>query len=163
MKTIFKTASLLVITLVSNFVYAQPPDGNKSKREKIDRLKIGYITSELDLTSAESEKFWPVYNEMDDKIREIRKANRKIEDEIKSNFDKLSEEDAKKKMAAIFENEQKEAALKSEYSNKISGIIGAKRTLKLLSLEQQFRRELLERLSDPEPRPRPPQPRHDRE
>jgi len=38
--------------------------------------------------------------------------------------------------------------LKKEYSEKFIKIIGEKRTLKLLSLEHEFRRVLLERLKD---------------
>lgn len=150
MKTALKqlVKTLFIPLFVVHLGHAQE-DGGKGKKEKIERLKIAYITSELDLTSAESEKFWPVYNEMDDKIKELRKGNRKLEEDIRLNFSKLTDEEAKKKLTAILENEEREAKIKIESSAQFMTLLGAKRTLKLLSLEKQFRRELLERLSDP--------------
>lgn len=132
----------------------------KDRDEKIDRLKIAFITTELNLTSAEAEKFWPVYNEMEGKIKELRKANRKTEQEIRDSYDTMTNEDAKKKLAATFENDEKEIALRKEYSEKISKIIGEKRSLKLLSLEHEFRRELLDRLRGEQGPPPPPPPYH---
>lgn len=128
----------------------------KDREEKIDRLKIAFITTELALTSSEAEKFWPVYNELEAKIKELRKANKKIEKELQESYETMTNEDAKKKMNTIFENEEKETALRKEYAEKFSKIIGDKRTLKLLSLEHEFRRELLDRLR--EQGPPPPQP-----
>lgn len=120
----------------------------KERDEKIDKLKIGFITTELALTTEEAEKFWPVYNELETKIKELRKANRKLEKEVNEGYEALTNEDAKKKMATLFENEEKEVALKKEYAGKISGIIGEKRSLKLLSLEHEFKRELLNHLKE---------------
>jgi hypothetical protein len=139
----------------------------KERDEKIDRLKIGFITTELALTTEEAEKFWPVYNELETKVKEVRKASRKVQKEVEDGYDALSNEDAKKKMATLFENDEKEVALKKEYAEKISKIIGEKRSLKLLSLEHEFRRELLDRLKEQGPPP-PPDNRgqghhHDRE
>ena len=120
------------------------------------------------LTTEEAEKFWPVYNELETKVKELRKASRKIQKEVEEGYEALSNEDAKKKMTTLFENDEKEVALKKEYAEKISKIIGDKRSLKLLSLEHEFKRELLDRLKEQGP---PPPPRenqgqrnhHDRE
>lgn len=120
----------------------------KEHDEKIDKLKIGFITTELALTTEEAEKFWPVYNEMETKIKELRKASRKLEKEMDEGYEAMTNEDAKKKMATLFENDEKEIALKKEYAEKISKIIGEKRSLKLLSLEHEFKRELLNHLKE---------------
>ena len=34
-------------------------------------LKTAHITDQLDLTSAEAEKFWPIYNEFDAKLIDV--------------------------------------------------------------------------------------------
>ena len=36
----------------------------KESKEKIRTLKIAYISNQLNLTSNEAEKFWPIYNAM---------------------------------------------------------------------------------------------------
>jgi hypothetical protein len=152
----FKTTLIGVLLLTPLSLLAQPDDKNKADHEKyekeheekINRLKIAFITTELNLTSEEAEKFWPVYNESEKKIRELRKANRKIEKEIRDSYETMTDEEAKKKLAAVFENDEKETAVRKEYAEKFSKIIGEKRALKLLSLEHEFRRELLDRLKE---------------
>lgn len=163
MKTLKFTLMMLLLALPPAF-HAQPDQKEKGDREKmekereekIDRLKIAFITTELSLTTAEAEKFWPLYNEVEAKARELRKSNKKIEQEIRDSYETMSNEDAKKKMSSLFENDEKETALRKEYAEKFSRIIGEKRALKLLSLEHEFRRELLDRLREQGPPPPPP-------
>lgn len=144
----------------------ETPDPKHDRREdhseKIDKLRIAFITTELDLTSAEAEKFWPVYNEMDNKLKELRKTERMVEREVRDSLETLTNEEAKQKRNTLFENQEKEIAIRKEYTEKISKIIGDKRTLKLLSLEHEFRRELLERLREerPDHRGQEPRPHH---
>ena len=158
MKTI-RLSFLLLLICAPLSLLAQPVDKEKKEKErdeKIDKLKIAFITTELALTTAEAEKFWPIYNELDEKIRELRKANRKIEKEVEDSYSTMTNEEAKKKLATIFENDQKEIALRKEYAEKFSKLLDDKRALKLLSLEQEFRRELLDRLKEQGPPQHPP-------
>ena len=60
------TISLLLVSGIST---AQPGSG----KEKIESLKIAFITKRLDLTSKEAQQFWPLYNEYNDKIKAIKK------------------------------------------------------------------------------------------
>ena len=48
---------------------AQNATGTKSAK-KLQALKIAFITQKLQLTSAEAEKFWPVYNQYDNEIKQ---------------------------------------------------------------------------------------------
>ncbi len=53
---------------------AQPQRG-----EKIEAIKVAYITKELSLTSSEAEKFWPVYNEYFKELKKAREENKRDE------------------------------------------------------------------------------------
>jgi hypothetical protein len=150
---------LLTVVLIgmigSSAVYSQTeskttsiPADDSGRDDKVDKLKIAFITTELSLTTAEAEKFWPIYNECETKIKELRKANREIQKSLEQSYDTLTNADAKKKMATLFENDTKEITLRKEYAAKFSALLGDKRALKLLSLEHEFKRELLEALKD---------------
>lgn len=139
-------------------IFAQNDEDKMSKKEKIERLKIGFITNELDLTKEQSEKFWPVYNEMSAKLNDERKTQRKLVKEMKDNYESLSENECKTKSTAIFSSEIREAELKQKYNDKIAGIIGYKKAAKLLSLEQRFKRELLGKIDKRNPGQNPPPP-----
>lgn len=148
---------VLAMCLLTPLTFAQPNQDNQTKKEKIEQLKIAFITKELDLTSEEAEKFWPAYNEMADALKEERKGRREISKDLKDNFDVLSDADIKKKANAVMDSEIKEAQLKKEHTEKIAGIIGYRKATKLLSLEQRFKRELLNKLKEQKGKPGPPQ------
>ena len=59
----------ILFLLISSFSFSQ---GFKEKKGKVKALKIAYITEELDLTTEEAQKFWPIYNAFDDKQSELR-------------------------------------------------------------------------------------------
>lgn len=57
----------------------QPPIDER-RREKIEMFKVQFITEKLNLTKAEAELFWPVYNEAKKNIDELVKS--RMTDEI---------------------------------------------------------------------------------
>lgn len=120
----------------------------QQNREKVQQLKIAYFTKELDLSTEDAEKFWPIYNEMTDKIRAQKKIAKKAAMELKDNASTFSEEQFKTKSEEALEARVKEAQLQKEYHGKIAEVIGYKKASKLLSLEAQFKRELLKRLAE---------------
>ena len=57
-----------------------PRPMTKQQRERLESFRIQFITKKLDLTPAEAEKFWPVYNEQKEASHNLMQA--KKEDEI---------------------------------------------------------------------------------
>jgi len=149
MNTIVKTIAALTLVLFivpTTFGQEIKQVVSKEKREKIEALKISFITTELALTPEESEKFWPIYNEMESKIKTEKKNQRKIEQELRVNHSTLTEAENKTKVLSLFDSEQKEISIKREYYSKIGDKIGYSKSTKLLSLEQKFKRELMSQL-----------------
>jgi Skp family chaperone for outer membrane proteins len=60
-----------VLCLGLNLSYAQPP-----RAEKLEAIKVAYITKELSLTSDEAQKFWPVYNQYFAELKKAREDNK---------------------------------------------------------------------------------------
>ncbi len=151
----------LAIALISLTSFAQPtPEAGQTKKDKIEQLKIAYITKELDLTTAEAEKFWPAYNEMSNAIRKEKKSRREKSQALKTNFETLTEAEIQKKATGILDSEIAEAKLKKEHTEKIAKIIGYKKAVQLLNVEQRFKKELLKKLNERqgEGQPRPNRP-----
>ena len=48
-----------------------PRPMTKQQREKLELFKIQFVTKKLDLTPAEAEKFWPLYNEQKEASRNL--------------------------------------------------------------------------------------------
>ena len=68
MKNRFITTLIIAAFVLASSVasYAQPNNGNHEDwKKKMMSEKVAFFTVELDLTPAEAQKFWPVYNQID--------------------------------------------------------------------------------------------------
>lgn len=144
---------LFCLLMINTSVFAQP--GERPKKEKVEELKIAFITTELDLKSEEAQKFWPVYNELSDKLQAENKKQRQIRQDLMNNSASYSEAEYKTKSEALLDGAIRESQLWKEYHAKIAAVIGYKKATKLLSLEQRFKKELLNRLNGPDGGPGP--------
>ncbi len=74
-----KAFALLIIGSLSfytSFSQQTPiPDRGRRDGSMAESLKVAYITKELNLTIAEAEKFWPVYNAYQAEIKKAKKDN----------------------------------------------------------------------------------------
>jgi len=55
----------------SYFCIGQQPGGGA----RLEAIKIAYITKELNLTAAEAQRFWPVYNSYSNEVKVARTAH----------------------------------------------------------------------------------------
>lgn len=115
----------LMIFGSTSFLIAQ--NGNGQRGEKIQALKIAFLTQKLKLTSAEAEKFWPVYNEYEQEVKGIR---------------------AEKTDDDVLENEQKLLDIKKKYKPKFEKILNSEKVITLYNAEKEFRNVLIKRLKN---------------
>lgn len=79
---------------------------SKEQRAQLESYRIQFITKKLDLTPAEAEKFWPVYNEQ--KEASHRLMQEKKEDEIELQEAMLSiRKEFKKDLMPILKTEER--------------------------------------------------------
>ncbi|MDI1356389.1 MAG: hypothetical protein PSX36_15845 [bacterium] len=109
-------------------------------RNKVEALRISFISKRLELTPAESEKFWPVYNEYNDKLRAIK---RNLRTSYHKKSGELSDNEAEELYQLDVQSKQAEADVHKHYSERIKGIIGVKKTVKLRLAEEEFKREMI--------------------
>ncbi|PXY42791.1 sensor of ECF-type sigma factor [Flavobacterium cheongpyeongense] len=134
----------ILLFLVSFSFYAQSEKTNE-KREKIKAYKVSFLTTELELTSNEAEKFWPIYNAFDDKQFELRHEKmktylRKLNDD---NVNSLSEKEAATLLSQIESTDKELYFLREKYMNNLRKVLTAKKILKLKKSEDDFNRKLL--------------------
>ena len=143
MKLIFTLFSVIVLV----FSGVSQGKGHKShpKKEAIQAQKVAFISNELNLSTAEAEKFWPVYNEYDAKMREIHKKHRSNVRKLRK-FDELTEEEAYAATEELIKLDAKRTKLKQEYLLKFSSILGKKKGAKVFYVEERFKRELLKKI-----------------
>lgn len=120
--------------------YAQ--DGG---HQKIENAKIGLITNRLNLTPEQSQQFWPVYNEFDDRKKEIRKQMRKLI--VETNTLTTPDEKILANLKETLNLQQKEVDLEREYMNKFLKVVNVRQLAELYKAEQMFTQMLIQRLN----------------
>lgn len=134
-----KKIILFSILLTSSFFYAQ----REVDREKIQTLKIAFITEKLSLSSKEAQNFWPIYNSYQDEKEALRiKENTDIKSKI-SNASNLTEKEAINLLQKVILHEEEENKVFEKFMTKVTTVISAKKMLLLLQSEQDFKRQLI--------------------
>jgi len=139
----------IVLFLVSFSFYAQSEKIDE-KREKIKAYKVSFLTTELELTSNEAEKFWPIYNAFDDKQYELRHEKmktyfRKLNDD---SVNSLSEKEAATLLSQIESTDKELYFLREKYMSNLRKVLSAKKILKLKKSEDDFNRKLLKQYKE---------------
>ena len=118
----------------------------KEKRDQIKALKVAFLTSELNLTSDEAEKFWPVYNAYDDKQFELRHQKmktyaRKLND---GSLDNMSDREALAFLNQIESTDEEQYVIRKKFNSALRNILPPTKILKLRKSEVDFDRKLLQ-------------------
>jgi hypothetical protein len=121
---------------------ANAQEGGNSKLES---AKIGLITNRLNLSTDQAALFWPVYNEFDDKKKEIRKSLRKLV--VETNTLTTSDEKILANLREGLNLQQKEVDVEREYMAKFLKVINVRQLAELYKAEQLFTSMLLKRLN----------------
>lgn len=147
MKKLQNTLLLLLLVglnLVSVPLFAQGncDAGDKDKHEKIKALKIAFITTRLNLTPAEAEQFFPLYNQYQDARMELFSHKRQTQQGWKD-LDGLSETEAGTLVSNHLKFEQQELDLDKKYIAEFKAVLPLKKVALLLKAEHDFKREVL--------------------
>jgi hypothetical protein len=103
--------------------------------EKINALRIAYISEKLGLTTEQAEKFWPVYREFSDKRKELRQELIGARKQLKQGQDPNTDE---RLMKLGLELKQRELDLEKTYSERLLKVITAQQILNLRKAEGDF-------------------------
>lgn len=116
-------------------------------KDKFKSEKIAFITTELNLTPAEAEKFWPVYNQMTEEkqaaLKTVMDAYKNLEDAVKNS---ASEEEISKLTKAYVDANNAFQSIDGKYLKDLDKVLPAEKVAKLYLSEERFRRQQIHRL-----------------
>ncbi|MDX2003221.1 MAG: hypothetical protein SFW35_12350 [Chitinophagales bacterium] len=149
MKYLSALAFTIIMALcpLSNFAQGPgtgPNGGNlQEKKEKLEAMKVTYITNKLALTPKEAQVFWPVYNEYQAKRELLHKERRQLLMQAKSGYANMSDADMEKLMQQGFDLKQRELDLDKQYYAKFKEVLTVKKIALLYKAELDFKKEVL--------------------
>ncbi len=145
---------LLIIGISGPQLFAQESETTPDHRsregrwDKLKSMKIAYITQELNLTPAEAEKFWPLYNEFEAKRDEIASNLLQSPQRGPTDFDRFSDEEVSEMISLKFKEERAMVDLREEYNEKYKKVLPIKKIARYYESEKKFRSHLLHQIRD---------------
>lgn len=129
---------LIILTLAFTLTsFAQTND-------RVKALKIAFITERLELTSKEAQKFWPVYNAIENEKAALRKEGQELRKGL--SFETLTENDANDLLQKMLALENKKNQLQIKQVNNLLKVIPAKKVILLKVVEDKFNKRMLEEI-----------------
>lgn len=120
-----KKLVLIFLILLNCFSMVKAQDGDNS--EKIQSLKIAFITQKLQLTPDEAQKFWPVYYQYENEIHGLQLDY---------------------KNGPALQNEEKLLSIRKKYASSFEKVIGPQKLNNFFNAERDFRNVLIRRLQN---------------
>lgn len=116
-----KLCFLLAFVALTGMVKAQETELSlQKKQEKIEALKVAFLSKELVLTPDEAQKFWPLYDQYSKELKSL-KTNQKD----------------------ILERDEKVLNLRKSYKDQFTKILGANRINDMYKAEGKFHQLLI--------------------
>lgn len=129
--------------LFVSFSFSSMAQRGAAKRERIQALKVAFITEELQLTSEQAKNFWPVYDQLEDELKDLRHQSNKHPD-----FSTASDKEIESWVLKKLDLEVQQATIKKTYIERFKKIITWQQIASLLHVEKRFKKELLERIQE---------------
>lgn len=135
MKSFVLTAMILLSSMV---MY-----GQRESKEVIEAQRVAFITKQLDLTSDESARFWPIYNAYQKEVDILRQRDGDSDGKRSNKNETMTEQEAEVKLATMQIDGQKHLDLKSKLVRDLKGVIPATKIVKLNQADKRFKKKLL--------------------
>ncbi|WP_289024057.1 hypothetical protein [uncultured Salegentibacter sp.] len=130
---------LIILLMFSGLWQMQSQDKHDNHREKIKELKTAFLTQELNLDKNKAQKFWPIYNEYESKLHQLRKR----EHRDLPNLECITEDDAENMLEEYVTIEKQDYVLKEKLFKDLREIMSAQEIIKLHKLEDEFHKKLI--------------------
>jgi hypothetical protein len=134
---------LFVLISLGNLLKAQKPN-----RDKIESLKIGFISNQLNLSPEEAERFWPVYNKFSDEMSKLKKNAKLILLDEMGDASKMTNQEAEKHLQDMIQFKSNDLELIKKYSIEFKKVLPIQKVVMLYKAENEFKKELLKQLKE---------------
>ncbi len=114
------------------------PEFNGQAAERIKSMRIAFMTNKLGLTTEESQKFWPIYNEYEQKQKQIRRKYNQSK-----NINLMNDTEVEKFVDSRFLMEQELLDLKRQYFTNLKDAISIRQIANIGKAEREFKTVIL--------------------
>lgn len=141
-----KTIYTLFLLLFSTFLFGQDIE---NRIERVKALRIAYISDKLDLSPDEAQKFWPIFNQFDDKQFELQRQKRQLMHKLRpENASNLSDKETAQLMVEDDRIETEIQTNRRQLVKNLQGVIPNQKIIMLRQIEIEFKQKLLNQIKN---------------
>lgn len=137
MKKLVITSIVLIFTLSS--VLAQDGD----MRQRLETMKVAFITEKIGLSTEQAQDFWPAYNAFQNKQKAIRQQYH-----TGKNINQMSDTELEEYLLNNLQQQQELLQLKRDFFEEAKKSISIRQIALLQEAEKEFNKEVLKRMME---------------
>jgi hypothetical protein len=115
-------------------------------RKRIHEEKVAFFNKRLNLSKAEAQKFWPVYNDYQSRKNKISNEKRTLMRYYSENASNMTDVEISETLNKYISYEKLETDLLVTYNDRFRSILPDEKVLKIYVAEVQFKDYLLKKL-----------------
>lgn len=123
------------------------PNNPSSGAEKIEALKVAFLSQKMNLSSKQAEKFWPIYNDYQKEMQQLVNERKQFNQANKA-AGSVSDTKADQNLDQEFVFRQKALAIQEKYKNEFLQVLPAHKVSTFYKSEGEFRNRLIRELSN---------------
>ena len=146
-RIVFILLSFCLNICSGNYVFGQEKTGEDLRRN-IEAQRVALYTQRMNITPAEAQQFWPVYNEYLEKKNKLASEKRKLTRFYFQNSATMTENDIDVTINKYVQVFKSESELFEEYNKRFRKILPAQKVMKLYLAEIEFKTWLLGKIRE---------------
>lgn len=143
---ILHIAFILAFQLVAYTSQINAQSARSERQETLQQQKMTFFNEKLQLTQAESVKFWPVYNDYQNRRDKITRDRNTLLQYYEANLANMSETEASGLIQKYITFQKEETVLLESYTERFMKILPAAKVMRIYLMELDFKKWLLENL-----------------
>ncbi len=121
---------------------------HEAKWEKYRAEKVAFLTTSLELTPYEAQKFWPLYNELEKERWEAQKLRKELEEKVLEAKNTMPDNKIKQLTREFAGSMKREADVMMIYNEKFLEVLPPGKVLQLYKAESEFRMYMIKKFRD---------------
>jgi uncharacterized protein YjbJ (UPF0337 family) len=132
---------LITALLTSSVIFGQRGEGRSDeRRDKIESMRVAYITDKMHLSAEDAQVFWPIMNKYEDKYKSMRgDAKQRLGEDVSD----MNESDAKEMYTQRLNIAQTRIDLTKQLVGELEQHLTSVQILNYLKAEDNFKKEVL--------------------
>lgn len=140
-------AMLAAVTSLSGQGQGMGQGIGQSDNERLTAYKIAFFTQRLDLSPAEAEKFWPLYNDYSARRNKLQAERLTMMRYAAQNEANMSEQELSSTADKLARTFSDEANMVVSFNNDLKKVLPPAKVIRLFQIENQYKQQLLRELN----------------